>query len=631
MTMKASPPSSVRFPAHQENGDQSERYYHVNDDNDNDCDRSELTGPCEHYADHHCHYEPSPAASRRERQDRFGKSIASKLREQRDRDPNFYDELDGTKGLSNRRASVPSPHHHHHDRNHHSPRPRLYLQGADDDGIAIVDVLPIKAIVREQQIADLELRIAEQQERLDVLASELSRARAENESLKAENASLAGDLVTAAVSGKEEAAKELEAAAAIEEQPPRSSVRHRSSLLARGLSLRTSFGMGTSSSHGGNATTANPSNASKNNAGAAAAAAAAAAPTVELLANANARLTGENSRLRISVDGLRKSFQSHVKTSRRNGRADREIIMSLEDDIDDLLGRLPEEEYHRAEEEEEEEERALLLREGPRETPLVGIEKTSSLGEDTAKTSSADSDFTEDVHRDDASVQRALEMFEESKEREDREKTKLRTSGGGSSNHRLDVSEGTWMIEGEDIESFENLFEMDSKEPKKAKKERHFLAIDLPEEEIAKEETKKERESKKKKKRDEKKKQTRYEPTTMGTEKKDKQQQYIEPKMAEKKQYLVAKDDTVVHVKLNDVAVPKRADKKHQQEQHRHGIAVANENAENKNDTDSVYAVLDEEEEHAVAHRLSEELLVDFGEPRSRSTRRAVTKRRFLG
>jgi len=140
-----------------------------------------------------------------------------------------------------------------------------------------------------RRIEKRELR--ELKEKLDILSSRLIQYEAENEVLQAEKAVLVNEAALSTISSYNNEQQQRQSSSS---QPT-----------TRRSWFSTKAGVG-------------DMNNSNNNGG-----------SMQLLVDTNARLMLDNARLEVMVDAIRKSFESHVKDSRRNSAEEKATIKSL--------------------------------------------------------------------------------------------------------------------------------------------------------------------------------------------------------------------------------------------------------------------------------------------------------------
>lgn len=170
---------------------------------------------------------------------------------------------------------------------------------------------------KEQELIALKLQLAKQEEKIDILSSRLSsRCQVENKYAGEKTDETAPATITMARDTSLEFIDE-----APKRQPPRRIMERRFSLSNIGAGLNNSF------NRGGGPGTLNSSfsSALSNTNG-----------SMQMLIDANGKLMQDNKRLEVSVDGLRRSFQSYIKLASQSERSDKEAIDRLQREVKTL-------------------------------------------------------------------------------------------------------------------------------------------------------------------------------------------------------------------------------------------------------------------------------------------------------
>ena len=170
---------------------------------------------------------------------------------------------------------------------------------------------------KEQELIALKLQLAKQEEKIDILSSRLSsRCQVENKYDGEKTDETAPATITMARDTSLESIDE-----APKRQPPRRIMERRFSLSNIGAGLNNSF------NRGGGPGTLNSSfsSALSNTNG-----------SMQMLIDANGKLMQDNKRLEVSVDGLRRSFQSYIKLASQSERSDKEAIDRLQREVKTL-------------------------------------------------------------------------------------------------------------------------------------------------------------------------------------------------------------------------------------------------------------------------------------------------------
>ena len=170
---------------------------------------------------------------------------------------------------------------------------------------------------KEQELIALKLQLAKQEEKIDILSSRLSsRCQLENKYVGEKTDETAPATITMARDTSLESIDE-----APKRQPPRRIMERRFSLSNIGAGLNNSF------NRGGGPGTLNSSfsSALSNTNG-----------SMQMLIDANGKLMQDNKRLEVSVDGLRRSFQSYIKLASQSERSDKEAIDRLQREVKTL-------------------------------------------------------------------------------------------------------------------------------------------------------------------------------------------------------------------------------------------------------------------------------------------------------
>lgn len=170
---------------------------------------------------------------------------------------------------------------------------------------------------KEQELIALKLQLAKQEEKIDILSSRLSsRCQVENKYAGEKTDETAPATITMARDTSLESIDE-----APKRQPPRRIMERRFSLSNIGAGLNNSF------NRGGGPGTLNSSfsSALSNTNG-----------SMQMLIDANGKLMQDNKRLEVSVDGLRRSFQSYIKLASQSERSDKEAIDRLQREVKTL-------------------------------------------------------------------------------------------------------------------------------------------------------------------------------------------------------------------------------------------------------------------------------------------------------
>ena len=170
---------------------------------------------------------------------------------------------------------------------------------------------------KEQELIALKLQLAKQEEKIDILSSRLSsRCQVENKYVGEKKNETAPATITMA---RDTSLESIDKAP--KRQPPRRIMERRFSLSNIGAGLNNSF------NRGGGPGTLNSSfsSALSNTNG-----------SMQMLIDANGKLMQDNKRLEVSVDGLRRSFQSYIKLASQSERSDKEAIDRLQREVKTL-------------------------------------------------------------------------------------------------------------------------------------------------------------------------------------------------------------------------------------------------------------------------------------------------------
>ena len=160
---------------------------------------------------------------------------------------------------------------------------------------------------KEQELIALKLQVAKQEEKIDILSSRLSsRCQVENEYAGETVPDMARDTSLESI---DEAPKR---------QPPRRKMERRFSLSSIGAGLNNSFNRGSTLN---SSFSSAPSNTNG---------------SMQMLIDANGKLMQDNKRLEVSVDGLRRSFQSYIALASQSERSDKEAIDRLQREVKTL-------------------------------------------------------------------------------------------------------------------------------------------------------------------------------------------------------------------------------------------------------------------------------------------------------
>mmetsp|Transcript_34094 Transcript_34094/g.71758 ORF Transcript_34094/g.71758 Transcript_34094/m.71758 type:complete len:513 (+) Transcript_34094:17-1555(+) len=141
----------------------------------------------------------------------------------------------------------------------------------------------VSQLDQKHEFVNLKLQIAKQKEKLDILSAKLRQSQAEVEALKAERLSLIDQLALARDGGSSHDSE------------------HSASLSMRRLNF---------AAHSGG--------------------------SMQMILDMNSKLMAENDRLQIFEDGIRKSFESHVRFNLRSSQADKEKIKALQRKVEQL-------------------------------------------------------------------------------------------------------------------------------------------------------------------------------------------------------------------------------------------------------------------------------------------------------
>jgi len=258
-TMIDTPPLSITIPS---------------SDDQEDVNRSGLTGPCDDNDDDH------DGVNSQNHEGKFDRTIAMI-------DPQFKFKIDdqqprlSSSGISNEIVIATAP----------IKEKKQVVQDRIELKQNIVHQK--KLLAEKQELLHLKLQIAKHKKMLHLLSTKLTKSQVENESLKVEKVSLVNELslardvierdVVVAVNNDD-----------VEEQS--TSMYGRFSLRGVGDNNNTNYGRGGS---------------------------------MQMLLDRNARLMAENARLQVSQDDVRKSFRSHIKFTRSISRADKEAVADL--------------------------------------------------------------------------------------------------------------------------------------------------------------------------------------------------------------------------------------------------------------------------------------------------------------